>query len=204
MYIQHCAKGIAGSHNGVGGITWNSAKSILTSGDGILSNWWIKMGSITPKMIENVLTESNLDSHLHDYNNFGNDTPFISLACGAVERDTLLQSNFAYSAIDTALMFATDNWNRPGAVFYCWVPTSHYKAVPISAVAEPVRDLNIYQRWSPYQLEGEITAKINIPSNQIERVEWWDASISTTDPHHTFHNTKYIEPKILSNLRDMF
>jgi len=173
-------------------------------GEGIHSNWWRKHKVISPKMIEDELTDANLDRHLHDYDAYRDDTPFISLACGAVERDTLVQQNFVYSARDTALMFATEDWTRPGALFYLWVPVSYHRAVALSAVAEPVRDLNIYQRWSPYQLEGEITAKIGIPANQIEKVEWWDASFSKQREQHTWINPNYVEPAPLSNIRELF
>jgi hypothetical protein len=204
MYIQRCVKGIIGELPGQSGISEQLAQRMAAQGGGITSNWWRKLGPITPYMIESVLTEANLDSHLHDYENFKEDTPFISLACGAVERDALVQRNFVYSALDTALMFATEDWARPGALFYLWVPVSYHRAVALSAVAEPVRDLNIYQRWSPYQLEGEITAKIHIPANQIERAEWWDGAVSRTVPVKSWRNPNYVEPTPLSNIRDLF
>ena len=204
MYIQRCVKGIIGEIIGGNGISQADAQGAATLGHGIRSNWWRKKNIITPQMIENVLTEVNLDRHLHDYDAFSEDTPFISLACGAVERDALVQQNFVYSARDTALMFATDDWARPGALFYIWVPVSYHRAVGLSAVAEPVRDLTIYQRWSPYQLEGEITAKIGIPANQIEKVEWWDGSFSKRSPEHEWPNPNFVEPTPLSNIRDLF
>jgi len=101
-------------------------------------------------------------------------------------------------------MFATEDWKRPGALFYLWVPTGYNRAVSLSAVAEPVRDLNIYQRWSPYQLEGEITAKVNIPANQIEKVEWWDGNHSKTMPKLVWPNLDYVDPAPLSNIRELF
>jgi hypothetical protein len=205
MYIQRCVKGITGRLNDeVAGITQSVAQNMATQGHGISSNWWRKLGTIRPHQIEDVLTETNLDRHLHDYENFGDDTPFISLACGAVERDTLVQRNFVYSARDTALMFATKDWTRPGALFYVWVPVSYHRAVAISAVSEPVRDLNIYQRWSPYQLEGELTAKVHIPANQIEKVEWWDGNLDKARPQNVWSNPNYAEPTPLSNIRDLF
>lgn len=204
MYIQHCIKGIAGYIAGTGGITEVEAREIVTGATGIISNWWRKAGIISPAMVALELTGHNLNRHLHDYDVYGNDTPFISLACGSVERDLLVQQNFIYSAIDTALLFATDDWSRPGALFYCWVPTSHHRAVALQAVAEPVRDLNIYQRWSPYQLEGEITAKIHIPANQIEKAEWWDGNHSKTSPQHVWANPDFVDPAPLSNIRDLF
>jgi hypothetical protein len=204
MYIQKCVKGIAGASSDSDGITKESAEAVLTQNEGIVSNWWRQQGTITPEMVAQVLTEENLDRHVHDYDNYGFGTPFISLASGAVERDRIVRQNYAYSAVDTALMFATDNWSRPGALFFCWVPVGHIPAVTLVSIAEPVRDLNIYQRWSPYQLEGEVTAKVHIPANQIQRVEWWDATSSTKKPMETWVNPCYVEPEVLSNVRDLF
>lgn len=164
--------------NDANGFTWHDAVNLVRSAKGIVSNWWIQNKTISPDQVAAVLTEQNLDRHLHDYAHYGPESPFISLACGAVRRDATHRRNYTISAVDIALMFATDDWIRPGALFYLWVATSHNKAVPLSLVAEPVRDLNIYRRWSPYQLEGEVTAKVHIPANQIRKVEWWDGNYS--------------------------
>ena len=204
MYIQYCVKGIAGSINDDNGFTWQDATDLVRNAEGIFSNWWRNRNVISPQQVAAVLTEQNLDRHLHDYANYGLDSPFISLACGAVERHVPHRRTYIWSAIDTALLFATEDWTRPGALFYVWVPTSHNRAVSLSLVAEPVRDLNIYRRWSPYQLEGEVTAKIHIPANQIERVEWWDGRYSKAQPRHSWANRDYISPSPLSNLRDLF
>ena len=141
---------------------------------------------------------------MHDYENYGADSPFISLASGAVERDSGASRNYVYSAIDTALGFATAYWSRPGALFYCWVPTALNPAVEVQSVAETIRDLNVYHRWSRYQLEGEITAKIYIPANQISRVEWWDGSHSKSAPQHTYDNSGFVDPVVVTNVRDFF
>lgn len=204
MYIQLCVKGIAGRTADLPGITETEAMLLAMTGAGITSNWWRNKGLITPQEIEAILTDENLDRHLHDYDNYGDETPFISLACGSVGRDVLARTNVIYSAIDTALMFATNSWSRPGALFYLWVPVSHRPAVALSSVAEPVRDLNIYQRWSPYQPEGEITAKVGIPANQIERAEWWDPTHDRYAPQHVWPNPTYMEPTPLSNIRELF
>lgn len=203
MYLQRCVKGIAGG-DGETGITRDEARAVVVKAEGIPSNWLRKHGQTTPASIRAKLTEQNLEDHLHDYEHFGCCTPFISLACGAVERNLLLHRNIAYSAVTTGLMFATRNWENPGALFYLWVPTSHEAVVPVASVAEPVRDLNIYRRWSPYQVEGEITAKIHIPANQIEKVEWWDGDHCKTEPKCTWANPDYIEPARVSNIRELF
>lgn len=205
MYIQYCVKGISG---GTGGITEDQAREIVVdaagnpSRRGVSSNWLRRVGPVDAVQIADALTETALDRHLHDYAAFGRDTPFISLACGSVERQA--QANAIYSAIDTALGFATGYWKHPGALVYLWVPTGHYPAVGLSVVAEPVRDLNIYQRWSPNQLEGEITAKVHIPANQIERVEWWDGDRDRTATVWQAANPGYIAPALLGNIRELF
>ncbi|MDD9962631.1 MAG: hypothetical protein OXU70_11120 [Gammaproteobacteria bacterium] len=204
MYLQYCVKGIAGATASLPGITKAEAIDAMSGGRGIFSNWWWAKKKITPEEEAAVLTDANLYRHLHDYATFGNQTPFISLACGAVERDTVIQYNWIYSAKNTALMFATDNWTRPGALFFLWVPTSHRAAVAVRAVAEPVGDLNIYRRWSPYQLEGEVTAKVHIPANQIERLEWWVPKQGRGELDYEEENPNYVKPEVLSNVRGLF
>ena len=204
MYLQYCVKGIAGAMGTGVGITKEEAKGLMLEELGILSNWWRMRGRITPQEVAEVLTDENLDRHLHDYARFGNETPFISLACGAVERDTVFRYNWIRSAVDTALMFATDNWTRPGALFYVWVPVSHRPAVAAQTVAEPVRDLNIYWRWSLFQPEGEVTAKVHIPANQIEKLEWWVPWHGQGKLEETICNPRYMAPELLSDVRELF
>lgn len=201
MYIQWCVKGISGAASG---LTKDQAFDLVKSGGGIISNWWRDKGTIYSNEPPLVLTEHNLDRHLHDYANFGPQSPFISLASGSVERDTLLRRNIIYSAVDTALLFATDSWAHPGALFYCWAPVAPNPAVRVAGVAEAVRDLNVYHRWSPYQLEGEITAKVQIPANQINRVEWWDGSQRKDGPVETYANPNFMDPAPVTNLRNLF
>lgn len=202
MIIQKCVKGIGGGDDG---ITQTGAFDLIRKSIGIVANRWRNgHGTFSTADIATHLTETNLDRHIHDFPAYGGRTPFISLASGAVRRDTVAWDNEDYSAIDTALDFATDNWSRSGALVYCWVLTGVNAAVENHMVAESVRDLLIYRRWSRYQLEGEVTAKGWVPSNQIERVEWWDGSIDTRDPVATLWNPGYTEPARLSNLRDLF
>lgn len=209
MYIQWFVKGIAGpqAHStGSGGITQDEAVSLVEHGSGLICNWWRNKPNsrISPPEVGSILTAPNLDRHIHDYDNYGHESPFISLAAGSVERNTSAAQNFTYSAFDIALDFATDAGDRPGALFYGWVLVSLNPAVPLSSVAEPVRDLNVYHRWSPYQLEGEVTAKIHIPANQIERVEWWNAGGGSANLAHAYTNTSFVAPTPLMNVREFF
>jgi hypothetical protein len=208
LYIQRFVKGIAGRKDPtfLDGPTMEEAFDSIAGGHGILSNWWRNKstGSISPHEVAQVLTAHNLDRHLHDYAHFGPETPFISLASGAVERDALLGENRIYSARDTALEFATDSWARPGALFYGWTPAGLNPAVGLRAVAETVRDLNVYRRWSPYQPEGEVTAKVHIPANQIECVEWWDPAIDRDQRANWYSNPNFEPPDPITNIRDLF
>jgi hypothetical protein len=208
MYIQWFVKGIAGRDESQDGpeLSWSEAKRLLADGHGITSNWWRNKPKqrISPHEVDAILNERNLDRHLHDYQNYGQQSPFISLASGSVERDTLVSQNFVYSAVTTALDFATDAWARPGALFYGWVPVALNPAVSLSTVAEEVRELNVYQRWSPFQLEGEVTAKIHIPSNQIKKVEWWDGSSKRDHQFDEFENPRFVDPRPITNVREHF
>lgn len=199
MIVQNCVKGIAG---GSSGITKNQAFDLVANGTGIISNWWRNKGSILANEAASLLTSTNLDRHLHDYQNFGAHTPFISLSAGSVRR--LATHNEVYSAIDTALEFATNWWRHSGALFYCWVPVNLNPAPEIQAFAEEVRALHTYKRWSPYQLEGEITAKIQVHANQIEKVEWWEKYGDEFRVTSTFWNKNFVTPISVSNLRELF
>jgi hypothetical protein len=205
MHIQHCVKGIKGeSSTGANdGLTWSTAVKMISSGDGIYSNWWRNKGTISPAEIHAVLTDDNLDRHLHDYHAFGHETPYISLAAGAVLRDPATMTNLVYDAVDTALLFATDDWDRPGALFYCWTVVGFHSSVPFEFVSEPVRDLLVYRAWSPFHHEGEIAAKVHIPAHQIRRIEWWDPAVSQVDPSSSWDNPGYQAPDPLLNERDL-
>ena len=207
MYVQWFVKGVGGQGvSGPPGMTCPEASAMIAGGHGILCNWWRNKpeGAIRPSEIQDVLTEHNLDRHVHDYEHFGPESPFISLASGAVERDAALRRNFIYSAVDTALGFATDSWARPGALFYGWTLVGLNPAVGLSVVAEEIRDLHVYRRWSPFQLEGEITAKIHIPANQISHVEWWDGGVDRSCPIDHYTNPDFVEPTPILNARDRF
>jgi len=109
-----------------------------------------------------------------------------------------------HSAVTTALRFATDHWDHPGTLFFGWLPAALNPAVSIGAVAEEVRNLNVYHRWSPFQLEGELTAKIAIPANQIMRLEWWDGAADPQNPCESFLNPGFVEPRPITNVREHF
>ncbi|WP_376094424.1 hypothetical protein ACE7GA_01095 [Roseomonas sp. CCTCC AB2023176] len=198
MYVQYFVKGIGGAD-----FKMDDAFATVLHGLGIISNWWRATKTITPADVQTQLTDTGLDRHIHDYQAFGPQTPFISLACGCVERDVVLAHNRVHSAVDTALEFATDAGIRPGALYYGWVVVGQSPAVGIASISEAVRELNVYRRWSPFQPEGEVTAKVHVPANQISRVEWWDPR-DLHAPQDVHSNTRFVDPGPLFNVRDLF
>lgn len=204
MYIQWCVKGIASNTGDPGHppFNWAMARSLVADKHGLGSNWMRDEGAVTSAEIADVLTLSNLYRHLNDYDAYGGRSPFISLAAGSVERDVLTSTNTIRSAIDTALWFATDGWARAGALFYCWTPVGLNGAVEVASVSEAVRDLLVYRDYLPFQPEGEITAKIGLAANQIQRVEWWNPH-RPNGPLHVYDNPDFVQPAALTTLRGL-
>ena len=72
-------------------------------------------------------------------------------------------------------------------------------------VAEEVRDLNTYRRYSPFQTEGEVTAKVIVPANQILGYEkWsWDRSAHSLTIVGTYWNDQFTPAEQLSSVRSL-
>jgi hypothetical protein len=187
----------------------------LVAGDhGILCNWWRSVEAITPSGIAEKLSAANLDMHVNHFDEpdpatgkrFSEQTPFISLSAGTVERDAAAQTNLVHRARRTAAWFGTEFGTKPTAyLFTCWVILAPRPAVGVEGVAEEVRDLNAYRRYSPFQTEGEVTAKISVPARQILSVERWDwdrasRSLSYREIHR---NPSFLAPEVLSNVREL-
>src|SRR5437764_828111 len=77
------------------------------------------------------------------------------------------------------------------------------------ALSEELRELNVYTGFSPFQPEGEITAKINIPAAQIEKAEFLSASdaynavqndvLPAFDPSRRIVNPLFVDPSFYNN-----
>lgn len=203
MYVQWCVKGIAGS--ALGGIDDTQARDVIDGKWGIFCNWWRKQNIISPPEVRDKLTSANLDLHINNYATIAANTPFISLAAGCIERDVFYRTNRIHPAIRTALSFATDWGNGSGYLYFLWVIVGLTGAVPVQQVAEEVRNLNVYRSWSPYQLEGEVTAKVHIPSLQIQRVECWEPVARGRLRQRWVHpNPAFESPDLISNIRRAF
>ena len=118
MFFQKVLKGIAGLTRKGGDESFRT---------GIMCNWWHRVGEITPAEIVQKLTERNLDWHLNHYDDpdplmnnapFSENTPFISVTAGVVERDAFWRRNIVFDPFFTALRFATRDFATTGHVFY--------------------------------------------------------------------------------------
>jgi hypothetical protein len=83
--------------------------------------------------------------------------------------------------------------------------------VELQAFSEELRELNVRPRYSGYQVEGEILAKILIPPVQIERADFFDVArvnaalsagtVPAPDPALSLTNSIYVHPSRYSNVR---
>jgi hypothetical protein len=207
MIVQWCVKGLnlAGD---------SEARNVIDSRMGIVSNWWRNVHTITPNLKRDKLTPRNLDLHVNHFTSndpttsrpFCENSPFISLSCGTVERDKLAQTNLTHRARRTALWFGTSFGQVDTAYLYtCWVILAPRPAVEVEGVAEEIRDLNAYRRYSAFQTEGEVTAKILVQDNHIRDCEKWekDRTAMIYRRRWVYPNPRFTPPEQLSNVREL-
>lgn len=207
MIVQWCIKGM-----------WlpddESACAVIDAQSGLVSNWWRDAGTISPAQVRTKLTAQNVDMHVNHFTRpdpvtgrpFCETTPFISLSAGTIERDAVARANYTRSARQTALRFGTQFGRRDQAYLYtCWVLLAPRAAVPVEGVAEEVRDLNTYRRYSDFQTEGEVLAKVSIPDNHLEKCEKWELA-PARDRYvlaWTHSNPRFTRPDLLANVREL-
>jgi hypothetical protein len=211
VFVQTAIKGVSG-------IDQQTARGVLAGG-GLQCNWWRNVHTISPAEINERLSPENLDLHVNAYGDahpqFGGtvseETAFISLTAGSVERSTFYKTNFVRPAHQIALDFATDFGQLRGDcfLFYCWVVVGLRPAVEVTGLSEEIRELNTYRRYSAFQTEGEIAAKIQVPSRQIHRFEMYRAdsapggAMKLTFVDHEL-NPDFIDPQTVVNIREAF
>jgi hypothetical protein len=209
MYFQMCIKGI-------NGINPADAQAIL-SGRGLACNWWREAREIRPGEIAARLTADEIYLHVNRYKHrhpsrtgfVWQETPFISLTAGAVERKAFEQENKVHPAHETALNFASDFGRLRGTcfLFYCWVMVGLRPCPEVRQLAEEVRELNTYRSYSEFQREGEILAKIEVPACQVLMYEQYEFTEKPGGgPDMALVDTKvnpdYVEPHSITNFRD--
>jgi hypothetical protein len=221
MFFQKVVKGIAGLER-------VKAEQMVKT-DGIICNWWRTVDSITPAGIQAQLTETSILRHLNQYDEplpathdltkppysaktYGDITPFISTTAGAIQRDKFAQRNIIFPPFMTALRFATNNFKTSGFIFYAYLCTLGKQGIPFEHISEEVRELHIYQQYLPFHDEGEVTAKIIIPSVQIEKAIEYDglAALEELRRNKTpspvgdpILNPAYANPESYANIREL-
>jgi hypothetical protein len=206
VIVQWCCKGI-------GEIDEGEVERILAGGRGLVSRLWQQNPVLSYTEALSRLNERFLDLHVNHYDEIDPVsgrrvscvTPFISLSAGCIERDAFTETHVVNPARRTALAFATDKGRREGWLFTCYVIVAVNRSTPIPSVAEEVRDLNQNRAYSHYWAEGEVAAKINVPSPQILCVERWGPGPGDEGlvRHATHMNHRYVAPRSLLNLRGM-
>lgn len=210
MFIQKCIKGL---HS----ITLAEAQAILTR-NGLTCAWWRNARRISSPEINERLTAEELDLHVHSFDEphptqrgreVAEVSPFISLTAGQVEREAWEARNEIYPAHEVAMKFATNFGELRGEcfLFYCWVLVGMRPTVPVRHLAEEVRELKTYTKFSPFHREGEILAKIEVPARQIEKFEHYEYR---EDRHGrlrlvclgTYLNPSYVDHNQVTNYRD--
>ena len=207
MIVQWCIKGMSlpGDHE---------ARQIIDTREGIVCNWWRRVGTISPSEKRRKLNHYNLDMHVNHFmaidpgtgRPFSEDSPFISLSAGTVERDAVAKTNYVHRARKTALFFGTEFGQRTSAYLYtCWVILAPRPSAEIEAVAEEVRDLNSYRRYSPFQTEGEVLAKVIVADNHIQCCEKWEMRPGDNFFRRVWShaNPRFTPPQQLANVREL-
>jgi hypothetical protein len=217
MILQKILKGIGGIHT-TDAESDKAVRSMLI-GVGILCNWWHRVNTLPEVEVPQKLTERNLLWHLEHYDDndpltgapFRENTPYISTTAGCVERDAYRGVNLILSPFLTALQFATEGFNRRGYVFYGYVLTVGKQSIPMREFAEEVRELHVYTSFLRYHPEGEIVAKIAIPSVRLERVECYDPIRARRElnggaqptPEWVEMNPNFQPPELFNNVREV-
>jgi hypothetical protein len=204
MMIQWCIKGLNLRDDA-------AAKKIIDERQGLLCNWWRDAHRIRPDQVREKLVPNNLEMHVNQFERpdpatgrpFNEVTPFISLSAGTIERDAVMATNVAHRARRTAMYFGSDfNAESDSYLFLCWLVVAPRRAVAVEGVGEEVRDLNVYRRYSAFQTEGEVTAKIQVPCNQIKQCEKWSMSpAGQLSQQWAYRNPAFTRPEALSNIR---
>lgn len=193
MYIQWCLKGIAESPG------FADSDAIALFGSGIKSNWLRQNATLSldaglPQG-QVALNETALFRHVNDYAAVGAQTPYISLSAGVVQPTAFGYAEFP--AWFTAVDFATSGSMHQGFVYRVWTVVSPKPSARLINVSDEIRDLNLFRDFWRYNNEGEIAAKLLVPSAQIQFVAKVDSQPAVL---WTRYNPSFVMPESICNL----
>jgi hypothetical protein len=198
MLIQWCLKGIPESKS----FTDAAAKTVVDY-TGISSSWLRHPVPAIASFVSDAhlaLSQTALDAHVNGFASVAAKTPYISLSAGCRELDPTNTSTISYTALETALSFATNSGTCAGYVFLLWVIVSPKAAPELPGFAEEIRELNIFDQYAVFHDEGEIAAKLFIPARQIQSVEKYGADLVVK---WTEVNNKFVPPERISNVLEL-
>lgn len=204
MLVQWCLKGIAERKTGSARFSDQEAHDAVDR-DGLRASWLRSQGhtfaSDFAKLSHPVLSQSALDAHVNGFGSSASSTPFLSLSAGCVEIDPTSGGTRVFSALQTALEFATLSGQSSGYVFRMWVLVTPKPVPELPGFAEEVRELNLFRQFCVYHQEGEIAAKLLVPARQIASVQKYDAALNRIGP--LYINKDFVAPERVSNVLEM-
>ncbi len=195
MLIQWCLKGIPER----GGFNDAKVKNVLAA-EGLTSSWLRATTRTIGGFVSDAhsaLSQTALNSHVNSFATVAGSTPYISLSAGCRELDPSATSTVTYTALDTALSFATDDGQCNGYVFDLWVLVSPKAAAELPGFAEEIRELNLFSQYAVFHDEGEIAAKLFVPARQIKSVEKFDGNLNSLRKDA---NSNFVSPERISNV----
>lgn len=201
MLVQWCLKGIAERTIGPSLFSDQEARDAVDLNG--LSSSWLRgqqhdLASQFARISHPVLSQVALDAHVNGFGASAATTPYLSLSAGCVEIDPASGGTRVFSALRTALDFATSGGQSSGYVFRMWVLVSPKPAPELPGFAEEVRELNLFRQFCVYHHEGEIAAKLLVPARQIASVQKYDANLQPTA--FSYVNPNFVAPERVSNV----
>jgi hypothetical protein len=196
MFIQWCLKGIRSRPPSFGDL---EAFSLLDIG--ILSNWLLHSSTmpIVKALVtaQGLLSQHALLTHVNQYSTVVNTTPYVSLSAGVILRDAVLGRR-VHPAWKSAVDFATARGKVPGYVYRVWTVVTPKPSPKLINLSDEIRNLNLFRDAWKWQHQGEITAKLVIPSSQIQSVTKVNANGSLAGIQGT--NPNFVDPQTICNL----
>lgn len=202
MLVQWCLKGVPFKKDV---FEDDEARNVLTTIG--LTSQWVRANAhrsldVAWPDAHAALSDAALAKHVNAYGTVAKDSPYLSLSAGVVERDPVSRTPIHHPAWTTALDFATQGGESEGYVFECWVQLPGNPAPELPGFGEEVRDLNLHRAFAWWHHEGEIAAKLVVPSRQIHRVTKYSPSLMHL-PLANNVNPDFVPPERISNIRSL-